>query len=156
MRLGTKLIAALALASSAAVEAAPGKSPFTVAAHVKLRPSKVMPKLGGRESATACASCPALSCSPVRGGRTVGTAGMAVAPAAAGDAPKAFFDLPPGAKLVFGGAGIYGAFMYYGLLQERVFKYAAMDGSRFTQVISKHKDEGAPIPGGQFSWKTSW
>jgi len=37
-------------------------------------------------------------------------------------------------KLLFGVGGIYGAFMYYGLLQEAVFKYQAVDGSKFEQV----------------------
>lgn len=39
--------------------------------------------------------------------------------------------LPDWLKLVIGAGGIYGAFMYYGLLQEDVFKYVAEDGTKF-------------------------
>ena len=38
------------------------------------------------------------------------------------------------AELLFGAGGIYVAFLYYGSLQEDVFRYAAEDGSKFTQV----------------------
>ena len=37
-------------------------------------------------------------------------------------------------KLLIGVGGIYGAFMYYGLLQEAVFSYRSADGGQFTQV----------------------
>lgn len=36
--------------------------------------------------------------------------------------------------LVFGAAGIYGAFLYYGSLQEDVFQYKSADGIKFTQA----------------------
>lgn len=36
--------------------------------------------------------------------------------------------------LVFGAAGIYGAFLYYGSLQEDVFDFQDADGKRFSQV----------------------
>ena len=35
---------------------------------------------------------------------------------------------------MFGAGGIYAAFLYYGSLQEDVFRYAAEDGSKFTEV----------------------
>lgn len=37
-------------------------------------------------------------------------------------------------KLIFGAGGIYTAFLYYGSLQEDVFRYAAADGSKFREV----------------------
>ena len=43
--------------------------------------------------------------------------------------------LPDGVKLMLGAGGIYGAFLYYGSLQEDVFRYAsAEDGSSFKQA----------------------
>lgn len=37
-------------------------------------------------------------------------------------------------KLLFGAGGIYTAFLYYGSLQEDVFRYAADDGTKFREV----------------------
>lgn len=37
-------------------------------------------------------------------------------------------------KLLFGAGGIYGAFLYYGSLQEDVFQYEGQDGIKFTQA----------------------
>lgn len=42
--------------------------------------------------------------------------------------------LPDSVKLLIGAGGIYGAFLYYGSLQEDVFRFAASDGSKFTQA----------------------
>lgn len=42
--------------------------------------------------------------------------------------------LPPAAKLLIGAGGIYGAFLYYGSLQEDVFRYTAEDGTQFKQA----------------------
>jgi len=42
--------------------------------------------------------------------------------------------LPPLIKLLIGAGGIYGAFLYYGTLQEDVFHYKASDGSQFKQA----------------------
>ena len=39
--------------------------------------------------------------------------------------------LPDAAKLLIGAGGIYAAFLYYGSLQEDVFRYTAADGSSF-------------------------
>lgn len=39
--------------------------------------------------------------------------------------------LPDGAKLAIGAGGIYAAFLYYGTLQEAVFRYEASDGTKF-------------------------
>jgi UDP-galactose transporter B1 len=39
--------------------------------------------------------------------------------------------LPDSAKLLIGAGGIYAAFLYYGSLQEDVFRYTAEDGSQF-------------------------
>merc|ERR1711879_401255 len=36
--------------------------------------------------------------------------------------------------LIFGAAGIYTAFLYYGTLQEDVFHYKNSDGQKFTQA----------------------
>lgn len=48
-------------------------------------------------------------------------------------APKA--GLPDSAKLLIGAGGIYGAFLYYGSLQEDVFRYVSpTDSSKFTQA----------------------
>ena len=40
-------------------------------------------------------------------------------------------QIPDGIKLIIGAGGIYGAFLYYGTLQEDVFKYQSEDGSMF-------------------------
>ena len=37
-------------------------------------------------------------------------------------------------KLLFGAGGIYAAFLYYGSLQEDVFRYVSEDGKRFHEV----------------------
>jgi solute carrier family 35 (UDP-galactose transporter), member B1 len=43
--------------------------------------------------------------------------------------------LPDSVKLLIGAGGIYGTFIYYGSLQEDVFRYvSAVDGAMFTQV----------------------
>ena len=42
--------------------------------------------------------------------------------------------LPDSIKLIIGAGGIYGAFLYYGSLQEDVFRYTAEDGSQFKQA----------------------
>ncbi|GKY96539.1 hypothetical protein MPSEU_000613400 [Mayamaea pseudoterrestris] len=42
--------------------------------------------------------------------------------------------LPDAAKLLIGAGGIYGAFLYYGSLQEDVFRYTAADGTLFKQA----------------------
>jgi len=45
--------------------------------------------------------------------------------------PKSSKALPDSVKLLFGAGGIYAAFLYYGSLQEDVFRYTAADGSKF-------------------------
>jgi UDP-galactose transporter B1 len=42
--------------------------------------------------------------------------------------------LPDAVKLIIGAGGIYGAFLYYGSLQEDVFRYTAADGGTFQQA----------------------
>ena len=49
-------------------------------------------------------------------------------------ATEAKAGLPDGAKLLIGAGGIYAAFLYYGSLQEDVFRYVASDGSSFKQA----------------------
>eukprot|EP00980_Cylindrotheca_fusiformis_P030670 scaffold25199_cov152-Cylindrotheca_fusiformis.AAC.4 len=43
-------------------------------------------------------------------------------------------ELPDCIKLLIGAGGIYGSFLYYGSLQEDVFRYEADDGSSFHQA----------------------
>lgn len=43
-------------------------------------------------------------------------------------------SLPEPMKLLIGAGGIYAAFLYYGSLQEDVFRYAAEDGSTFKEA----------------------
>jgi UDP-galactose transporter B1 len=59
-----------------------------------------------------------------RGGSSTATATMSEEKA----------GLPSAVKLLIGAGGIYGAFLYYGSLQEDVFRYTAEDGSKFTQA----------------------
>lgn len=42
--------------------------------------------------------------------------------------------MPDGVKLLIGAGGIYAAFLYYGSLQEDVFRFVAADGSQFKQA----------------------
>lgn len=42
--------------------------------------------------------------------------------------------LPAPVKLLIGAGGIYGAFLYYGSLQEDVFRYTSADGTQFKQA----------------------
>jgi UAA transporter family. len=42
--------------------------------------------------------------------------------------------LPDAVKLLIGAGGIYGAFLYYGSLQEDVFRYTSADGTAFKQA----------------------
>lgn len=48
--------------------------------------------------------------------------------------PSSSFKIPSALKLVIGAGGIYGAFLYYGTLQEDVFRYEAADGSKLKQL----------------------
>jgi len=61
-----------------------------------------------------------------RGGSSTSpeTASMAKEPA----------GLPSAVKLLIGAGGIYAAFLYYGSLQEDVFRYTAADGTQFKQA----------------------
>jgi len=47
---------------------------------------------------------------------------------------KPVVPLPDGVKLLIGAGGIYGAFLYYGSLQEDVFRFVAPDGTSFKQA----------------------
>merc|ERR1719223_893128 len=49
-------------------------------------------------------------------------------------APTESKGLPSSIKLLIGAGGIYGAFLYYGSLQEDVFRYTSQDGSSFKQA----------------------
>ena len=42
--------------------------------------------------------------------------------------------MPDYVKLLIGAGGIYGAFLYYGSLQEDVFRYTAVDGTQFKEA----------------------
>ncbi|KAL7544387.1 hypothetical protein ACHAWF_007772 [Thalassiosira exigua] len=61
-----------------------------------------------------------------RGGEAASTTAATMAQETAG--------LPSAVKLLIGAGGIYGAFLYYGSLQEDVFRYEAEDGSQFKQA----------------------
>lgn len=50
------------------------------------------------------------------------------------EAVPAAAPLGDGLKLLIGAGGIYGAFLYYGSLQEDVFRYVAADGTSFKQA----------------------
>mmetsp|Transcript_78450 Transcript_78450/g.227727 ORF Transcript_78450/g.227727 Transcript_78450/m.227727 type:complete len:391 (-) Transcript_78450:34-1206(-) len=47
---------------------------------------------------------------------------------------KATGAVPDSVKLLIGAGGIYGAFLYYGSLQEDVFRFVAPDGTSFKQA----------------------
>lgn len=49
-------------------------------------------------------------------------------------APTDKTGLPDSAKLLIGAGGIYAAFLYYGSLQEDVFRYVSPDGNSFKQA----------------------
>merc|ERR1719223_142110 len=49
-------------------------------------------------------------------------------------APTESKGLPSSIKLLIGAGGIYGAFLYYGSLQEDVFRYTSQDGTSFKQA----------------------
>ena len=55
-------------------------------------------------------------------------------PSSPGKRRKLNRELPDSVKLVIGAGGIYGSFLYYGSLQEDVFRYKAEDGSNFHQA----------------------
>ncbi len=42
--------------------------------------------------------------------------------------------VPQALKLIIGAGGIYAAFLYYGTLQEDVFHYKSIDGSKFKEA----------------------
>lgn len=48
--------------------------------------------------------------------------------------PATAVGLPDGLKLLIGAGGIYGAFLYYGSLQEDVFRFVSEDGASFKQA----------------------
>ena len=62
------------------------------------------------------------------------TRGGSSTDAATATMTKESTGLPPAIKLLIGAGGIYGAFLYYGSLQEDVFRYTAEDGSQFKQA----------------------
>ncbi|GMH61559.1 hypothetical protein TrST_g9090 [Triparma strigata] len=51
-----------------------------------------------------------------------------------GGAAVAKAAMPDSVKLLIGAGGIYSAFLYYGSLQEDVFRYTAADGTQFKQA----------------------
>lgn len=65
---------------------------------------------------------------------TLVTRGGSSTDAATATMTKESTGLPPAIKLLIGAGGIYGAFLYYGSLQEDVFRYTAEDGSQFKQA----------------------
>jgi len=69
-----------------------------------------------------------------RGGSTA-SATTTIETSAVSNQPTAIMTeskgLPDSAKLIVGAGGIYAAFLYYGSLQEDVFRYTAEDGSSF-------------------------
>ena len=65
---------------------------------------------------------------------TLVTRGGSSTNAATATMTKEATGLPPAIKLLIGAGGIYGAFLYYGSLQEDVFRYTAEDGSQFKQA----------------------
>jgi UDP-galactose transporter B1 len=58
----------------------------------------------------------------------------APAQVAAGGATPAAVGMPDAVKLLIGAGGIYGAFLYYGSLQEDVFRFVSPDGASFKQA----------------------
>jgi len=60
--------------------------------------------------------------------------GSSTSTEAAASMAKENAGLPPAVKLLIGASGIYGAFLYYGSLQEDVFRYTAKDGTQFKQA----------------------
>ena len=62
------------------------------------------------------------------------SAPMSSGGAAPASAEASSTGLPDGLKLLIGAGGIYAAFLYYGSLQEDVFRYEAADGSSFKQA----------------------
>lgn len=67
-----------------------------------------------------------------RGGSTKASTEVKTTETTNMSAPKQ--GLPDAVKLIIGAGGIYGAFLYYGSLQEDVFRYTAEDGSSFKQA----------------------
>jgi len=55
-------------------------------------------------------------------------------PKAAAETAANAGGVPDAVKLLIGAGGIYGAFLYYGSLQEDVFRFVAPDGTKFTQA----------------------
>ena len=49
-------------------------------------------------------------------------------------APAPAVGLPDSMKLLIGAGGIYGAFLYYGSLQEDVFRFVGASDQKFTQA----------------------
>jgi len=67
------------------------------------------------------------------GGSSEAAAAAAAPGSATGTPPQA--GLPDSAKLLIGAGGIYAAFLYYGSLQEDVFRYVSpVDGTSFKQA----------------------
>jgi solute carrier family 35 (UDP-galactose transporter), member B1 len=66
----------------------------------------------------------------------MGTDSKPDAPSAvgAGVATHAVVGIPDSLKLIIGAGGIYGAFLYYGSLQEDVFRFVSPDGVSFKQA----------------------
>jgi len=98
-------------------------------------------------AAAAAASKPRATASKPRGAATATPRGAAAMskPAAAvakkssdsassSSIVSSISDLSDALKLLIGAGGIYGAFLYYGSLQEDVFRYAAADGGQFKQA----------------------
>lgn len=56
------------------------------------------------------------------------TATSKLAPVATG------VQIPQALKLIIGAGGIYSAFLYYGTLQEDVFHYKSVDGTKFKEA----------------------
>ena len=68
----------------------------------------------------------------IRGGSSTSTTTVTASTAAAAPIMESKQGLPDAAKLIIGAGGIYAAFLYYGSLQEDVFRYASPEnGAQF-------------------------
>jgi len=101
--------------------------PFVISPGAAIDPSSVLSEPNLTESPQLFEPSPSESIPTDDNDKTLPITTMTSA-----DEPKA--AIPDGVKLLIGAGGIYGAFLYYGSLQEDVFRFAAADGTAFKQA----------------------
>mmetsp|Transcript_16228 Transcript_16228/g.22877 ORF Transcript_16228/g.22877 Transcript_16228/m.22877 type:complete len:404 (-) Transcript_16228:123-1334(-) len=119
------LVLCIVLSLTTAATTSPRSTASVPPLNKKTSKRSTKPAFGGKNLLTSI---------PKGGSTTAPPTTEAVVPVEPAVMTEAKAGLPDSVKLLIGAGGIYGAFLYYGSLQEDVFRYTAEDGSSFKQA----------------------